>query len=437
LTSKKSEALLAHFEKLHLKNIDLSLARIERLLEALDHPERRLPPAVHVAGTNGKGSTVAFLKAILEAAGYRTHAFISPHLRRFHERIMLANAGGAKPIAEDYLSHILTRAERANRGEPITFFEITTAAAFLAFAENPADIVLLETGLGGRLDATNVITEPLATLLTPISLDHCAYLGNTIEAIAGEKAGILKRGCPAIVSRQTGAALEVIEDRARRLDVPIAAASEAWDAFEQHGRLIFQDEDCLLDLPLPRLAGRHQLDNAGTAIAAARRLEGFKIPQEAIAKGLTSAVWPARLERLSPGKLHDLAPPGSEIWVDGGHNPAAGEAVARALADLDERVPSPIHLIVGMLSTKDAGGFLRHFQGLTQLTATIGIPDHADSYRAEDLAAIAVKEGIAADPAASLEAAFAQSNRAAPGPVRIMVTGSLYLAGRVLEVHGA
>ncbi|MFZ0569828.1 MAG: folylpolyglutamate synthase/dihydrofolate synthase family protein [Rhodomicrobium sp.] len=432
---QKTESLLAGFEKLHPKSIDLSLGRVERLLGALGNPHRRIPPVIHVAGTNGKGSAVAFLKGMLEAAGYRTHAFISPHLRRFHERIMLASPGGARPIGELHLADILSRAEAANGGESITFFEITTAAAFLGFAENPADIVLLETGLGGRLDATNVIDEPLATILTPISLDHCSYLGNTIEAIAFEKAGILKRGRPAIVSRQAESALGVVDARARELGAPVIAADRNWDVFEQQGRLIFQDEDCLLDLPLPRLFGRHQLENAGTAIAAARRLEGFHISEEAIAKGLTTAVWPARLERLPAGKLHELTAPGSEIWLDGGHNPAAGEVVARALADLDERVPSPIHLIVGMLSTKDAGGFLRHFQGLTELAATIQIPGQANAYRAEDLANIAHREGIAANPAGSLEAAFENSRKLARGPVRIMVTGSLYLAGQVLEAH--
>ncbi len=432
---QKTESLLARFETLHPKSIDLSLGRVERLLGALGDPHRRIPPVIHVAGTNGKGSVVAFLKGILEAAGYRAHAFISPHLRKFHERIMLAGQGGARSIGERHLADILSRAEAANRGEPITFFEITTAAAFVAFAENPADVVLLETGLGGRLDATNVIDEPLATILTPISLDHCSFLGNTIEAIAGEKAGILKRGRPAIVSRQADEALGVIEARADALSSPLHAGGRTWDVFEQHGRLVFQDEDCLLDLPLPRLFGRHQFENAGTAIAAARSLEGFHVSEEAIAKGITAAVWPARLERLSPGKLHDLAPEGSEIWVDGGHNPAAGEVVARALADLEERVSSPIHLIVGMLSTKDAKGFLRHFQGLTALAATVEIPGQAAAYKADELANIANRAGIEADPAVSLEAAFARSRKQARGPVRIMVTGSLYLAGHVLEAH--
>ncbi|MBI4723661.1 MAG: bifunctional folylpolyglutamate synthase/dihydrofolate synthase [Rhodomicrobium sp.] len=432
---QKAESLLARLEKLHPKSIDLSLGRVERLLHALGDPHLRLPPVIHVAGTNGKGSVVAFLKGMLEAAGYRPHAFISPHLRRFHERIMLAAPGGARPISEMHLADILGRAEAANGGDPVTFFEITAAAAFLAFAENPADMVLLETGLGGRLDATNVIDAPLASILTPISLDHCSFLGSTIEAIAAEKAGILKRGRPAIVSRQAESVLSVIEERARAIGAPVAAANRSWDVFEQQGRLIFQDEDCLLDLPLPRLFGRHQFENAGTAIAAARRLEGFRVSDAAIAKGLTSAVWPARLERLAPGKLHRLAPPGSEIWVDGGHNPAAGEAVARALADLEERVSSPIHLIVGMLSTKDAGGFLRHFHGLTELAATVEIPGQINAYGAEELADIAQQEGISANPAASLEAAFERSRNSARGPVRIMVTGSLYLAGTVLEAH--
>jgi dihydrofolate synthase/folylpolyglutamate synthase len=317
LKHNKSSALLTRFETLHPKRIDLSLGRVERLLHALGDPQKRLPPVVHVAGTNGKGSVVAFLKSILEAAGYRPHVFISPHLRRFHERIALAAPGGARSISENNLADILARAEAANAGEPITFFEITAAAALLAFSENPADIVLLETGLGGRLDATNVVEAPLATVITPVSLDHCEFLGNTVEQIAGEKAGIIKKGCPVIVSKQMESALAVIEERALALDAPLFAAGRDWDAFEQQGRLIFQDEDGLLDLPMPRLYGRHQLDNAGTAIAAARRLEGFHISEDAIAKGLTHASWPARLERLAPGRLHELAPvPRSGLTAD-------------------------------------------------------------------------------------------------------------------------
>ncbi|MBJ7535259.1 bifunctional folylpolyglutamate synthase/dihydrofolate synthase [Rhodomicrobium vannielii ATCC 17100] len=433
--SSPSDSLLARLQTLHPKSIDLSLGRVHRLLRALGDPHRSIPPVIHVAGTNGKGSVVAFLKAMLEASGYRAHVFTSPHLVRFHERIQLAAQGGARPISESHLADVLARTETANRGEPITFFEITTAAAFLAFAENPADIVLLETGLGGRLDATNVIDEPLATVLTAISIDHCSYLGDSIEAIAGEKAGILKRGRPAIVSRQSDEAMHVIAMRAAALEAPVIAAGASWDVFEQQGHLVYQDEESLLDLPLPRLVGRHQFENAGTAIASARNLEGFHVSEAAIAKGITSAVWPARLERLGPGRLHALAPEGSEIWVDGGHNPAAGEVVARALADLEERVSSPIHLIVGMLSTKDAGGFLRHFQGLPELTATIDIEGQTSAYKADELAAIARREGLAAEPAGSLEEAFAKSRAAAKGPVRIVIAGSLYLAGQVLAAH--
>jgi dihydrofolate synthase/folylpolyglutamate synthase len=430
-----AQELLGKLERLHPKSIDLSLERVLRLLGSLGDPHKAMAPAIHVAGTNGKGSVVAFLKAMLEAAGYRVHIFISPHLRRFNERIALAAPKGAQPIGEAALLDVLQRAESANRGEAITFFEVTTAAAFLAFAEHPADVVLLETGLGGRLDATNVVEQPLMSVLTPISLDHCAFLGDTIEEIAFEKAGILKPGRPAIVSRQTSEAFGVIATRARALGCDLYAAGMDFDAFEQHGRLVFQDADGLLDLPLPRLFGRHQIDNAGVAMAAARSLEGFSISEAGIAHGLTSAQWPARLERLAPGALHEIAAPGSEIWVDGGHNPAAGEVLARALADLDERVSCPIHLIVGMLSTKDASGFLRHFHGLTQTVTTIAIPGQPNAYSARELADIARAEGISAQPADSLEDAFLRSRAASSGPVRIMVTGSLYLAGHVLDTH--
>lgn len=435
VSTSAAQELLQRLESLHPKSIDLSLDRVLRLLDALGNPQRALPPVIHVAGTNGKGSVVAFLKAILQAAGYRVDVFISPHLRRFHERITLSAAGSNAPISDALLADVLTRTEAANKGLPITFFEVTTAAALLAFAENKADVVLLETGLGGRLDATNVVEQPLMTVITPVSLDHCNFLGDTIEQIAFEKAGILKARRPVVVSRQRSEAYGVIAARARELRSELSAAGSTWDAYEQHGRLVFQDRGSLLDLPLPRLFGRHQIDNAATAVAAARRLEGFHITEQHIAEGLTSAVWPARLERLTTGALHEIAAPGSEIWVDGGHNPAAGEVVARALADLEERVSCPIHLIVGMLTTKDAAGFLQHFHGLTELATTIAIPGQANAYSALELAEVARNQGISALPADSLEAAFLRSRDAARGPVRIMVTGSLYLAGHVLEAH--
>ncbi len=432
---KDSSDVLQAFERLHPKSIDLSLDRVRRLLADLGNPQDRVPPVIHVAGTNGKGSTVAFLRAILEAAGYKTHVFISPHLRRFHERIMLAGERGAAPIDEAALVSVLKRTDAANNGAPITFFEITTAAAFLAFSEHPADVLILETGLGGRLDATNVVANPMMTVITPISIDHTGFLGATLADIAGEKAGILKPRAPCVVSRQEEEALDVIATRAAETISPLCIAGMDWDAYEQHGRLVYQDESGLVDLPMPRLLGRHQIDNAGAAVAAARRLPGFRITEEYLGRGLTTAVWPGRLERLGPGALYALAPPGSEIWLDGGHNPAAGEALARALADLEDRVPCPLHLVVGMMSTKDAGGFLGHFKGLTEFVATVSIPGQQNAYESAELAAMARKQGLFAEPATDLEDAFAMSRGFARGPVRILITGSLYLAGHVMDTH--
>ena len=438
MTAPITAELLARFEHLHPKSIDLSLDRIHRLLRALGDPHKAMAPAIHVAGTNGKGSVIAFLRAILEAAGLSVHVFTSPHLRRFNERIALAGPGGAQPISERALHDVLVRAEEANAGQPITFFEITTAAAFLAFAEHPADMVLLETGLGGRLDATNVLDRPKLTVITPISIDHTGFLGDTIEAIAGEKAGILKPGCACVVSRQLDAALDVIKQRALQIGAPLIIAGEQWDAYEQHGRLVFQDGRALLDLPLPRLIGGHQIGNAGTAVAAARTLDGVAISEDNLAKGLVSAMWPARLERLGQGVFSELLPAGSEIWLDGGHNPAAGEVLARAMADLEERVSRPLHLILGMMSTKDALSFLEHFENLASFIATVDIPGQPNAYTAHELCEMARNLGFVAEPAASLRQALELCSREARAPVRVLITGSLYLAGHVLEAqeHG-
>jgi dihydrofolate synthase / folylpolyglutamate synthase len=435
MTAPATAELLARFQQLHPKSIDLSLDRVYRLLTALDNPHEALPPTIHVAGTNGKGSVLAYLRAILEAAGQRVHVFTSPHLRRFNERIALASKNGAQPISDSALHDILSRAESANAGKPITFFEITTVAAFLAFAEYPADIVLLETGLGGRLDATNVIDRPKLTAITPVSIDHTNFLGEAVEAIAAEKAGILKAGSPCIVSRQEDDVLDVIKAKARKVSAPLIIAGEQWDAYEQHGRLVFQDGRELLDLPLPRLAGGHQIGNAGTAIAAARALNGIDIREEHLARGLTTAVWPARLERLSQGPLHELVPPGSEIWLDGGHNVAAAEVLARAMADLEDRVSRPLHLILGMMSTKDAAGFLDHFENLASFVAAVDIPDQPNAYAAQELCAIARHKGFYAEPAGSIRQALEFCLKEVKDPVRILITGSLYLSGHVLEAQ--
>jgi len=427
-----SEAILARMEQLHPEIIDLSLERVNRLLETLGNPQNALNGVVHVAGTNGKGSTIAFLKAILEAAGKRVHVFTSPHLVRFHERIAIAGPNGAQHISEECLSDALTRVELANDGEPITFFEITTAAAFLAFSEVPADYVLLETGLGGRLDATNVVDKPALTIITPVSYDHDRYLGSDLAGIAFEKAGILKKGVPCVLARQLNVSLDVIEIRASELDIPLIPQGQSWDAFEQQGRFVFQTDTSLLDLPLPRLPGRHQIDNAGVAIAGVRALTGETIANTALARGLTSAIWPARLQQLNGTGLEALIANGSEIWLDGGHNASAAQALAHSIAEMEERVPKPLHLICGMMSGKDAQAFFSHFKGLAEWAATIPIPDKDNALDAHELAAIAENSGVAAQHEPDLTHALEASRSRAKGPVRILICGSLYLAGHVL-----
>jgi dihydrofolate synthase/folylpolyglutamate synthase len=431
-----SETLLERLKELHPQSIDLSLGRIERLLAALDHPEKKLPPVVHVAGTNGKGSFIAFTRAIAEALGKGVHVYTSPHLVNFHERIVLAGPHGASPIAENTLVDCLARAEAANGGELITLFEITTAAAFLAFAEVPADLLLLETGLGGRLDATNVVDEPLLTSITPISIDHVSFLGDTVTAIAGEKAGILKPGVPCVVGRQEREAFQVIERCAEAIGAPLHVAGGDFDMYEQHGRLIFQTPSHLLDLPLPRLNGRHQIDNAGAAIAGASILFGDALTTRALELGLTQAEWPARLERLAVGGLHAYVAEGTEIWLDGGHNAAGGQVIAHALAELDERVPRPVHLIFGMMETKDAHAFIAPFKGLVERVYTVPVPDEPNAFSAEALAEIASADGFDVVAAGSVPHALLRSQAALHGPGRLLICGSLYLAGHVLRLHG-
>ncbi|HKA64758.1 MAG TPA: folylpolyglutamate synthase/dihydrofolate synthase family protein [Methyloceanibacter sp.] len=432
-----SVTLLERLKALHPQSIDLSLGRIERLLAALDHPERRLPPVVHVAGTNGKGSLIAFVRAIAEALGKRAHVYTSPHLVNFHERILLAGPDGGTPISEDRLVDCLARAEDANAGELITLFEITTAAAFLAFSETPADLLLLETGLGGRLDATNVVEKPLATSITPISIDHVSFLGNTLAAIATEKAGILKPGVPCIVGRQEAEALQVIEARAGEIGTPLHVFGRDFDVFEQHRRLIFQTESWLIDLPVPRLNGRHQIDNAGAAIATASVAFGDALTIESLERGLTHAEWPARLERLGEGALHQYVGEGTEIWLDGGHNEAGGRAIANALAEFEERVPRAVHLIWGMMETKDAHAFIAPFKGLVERVYTVPIPEEANAFSAEALAEIAASEGFDVTPASGVAHALMQSRAALGRPGRVLICGSLYLAGHTLKLHAS
>jgi len=434
VSTEPSDVILERLERLHPKEIDLSLDRVHRLLKVLGNPHEQLKGVIHVAGTNGKGSVVAYLKAMLEADGKSVHVFTSPHLVRFNERIVVGSPVGGRPISESLLSETLLRTEKANAGEPITFFEITTAAAFLAFAEHPADYVLLETGLGGRLDATNVISQPALTVITPVSHDHERFLGSELKGIAFEKAGILKRGVPCIVSRQAPEVLEVIEARAHELDVPLIVQGQSWDAYEQHGRLVFQTETSLLDLPLPQLHGRHQIDNAGTALAAARSLPHQTIGTGAMAEGLVTAQWPARLQNLTGSALLAHLPEGSEIWLDGGHNEAAARVLAHAMAEMEERSPLPLHLVCGMMEGKDAGAFFAQFSTLAEWAATVPIPGKNNSYPAAELAEIVRVAGIDAEPLGGFVPALKASTARSGGPVRVLICGSLYLAGEVLAL---
>jgi dihydrofolate synthase / folylpolyglutamate synthase len=418
-----SDAILDRLTRLHPKVIDLTLDRMHRLLAALGDPQARVAPVVHIAGTNGKGSTLAMIRAGLEAAGGRVHAYTSPHLVRFRERIRIAG----ELISEASLADLLDEAEAANHGEPITFFEITTAAAFLAFARDPAEWTLLEVGLGGRLDATNVVI-PRLCVITPVSVDHQQYLGETLAEIAAEKAGILKRGVPCIVGPQHEAALEVIEARAARVGAPLLAHGQHWQVSAERDRLVFQDEDGLLDLPLPALGGPHQVANAGAALAALRHLG---IEETACEAALTRAVWPGRMQRLVHGPLVRAAPD-AQILLDGGHNPAAGLALAAALAALPSR---PTHLVCGMLNTKDVSGFLRPLAPHAATFTAVPIPGEPNSLPADATADFAARSGHRARVAESVAEAVARIAAHTPR-ARILVCGSLYLAGRVLRENG-
>jgi dihydrofolate synthase/folylpolyglutamate synthase len=431
----RSTAILNRLLSLHPKEIDLSLDRVLRLLTAMERPDHRLPPVIHVAGTNGKGSVTAFMRSMLEAAGYRVHVYTSPHLVRFHERIRIGAEGGAEFVDDDVLVEALLHVERINDGQPITHFEITTAAAMQIFADNPADLTLLEVGLGGRLDATNVVADPLTTVITPIAIDHERFLGDTVAEIAGEKAGIIKRQRPVIVGPQPDAALPVIERIAAALRAPLLIAGQDWQAYPERGRLVYQDLDGLLDLPPPRLVGRHQFSNAGTAITALRSAD-LRLPVEAIEEGLQAADWPARMQRLTTGRLVDRFEPSvGEIWLDGGHNAGASAAIAEFMADLEERAPRPLRLVVGMVATKNPEAFLAPFAGLARSLIAVPVPGHAD-IPPRQLAAAAKTHGIDASVAEDFIDALEKIAGESPDPpARILICGSLYLAGQVLAAN--
>ncbi|WP_411351657.1 bifunctional folylpolyglutamate synthase/dihydrofolate synthase [Leisingera aquaemixtae] len=421
--TQTSDAILARMMALHPKIIDLTLDRVWRLLEALDNPQDKLPPVIHLAGTNGKGSTQAMIRAGLEGMGKSVHAYTSPHLARFHERIRLAGA----LISEQHLTEVLDECYARNGGENITYFEITTVAGLLAFSRTPADYALLEVGLGGRLDATNVIT-PALSVITPVSIDHEQFLGNTLAKIAGEKAGIIKRGVPVVVGPQPDEAMEVIEATAARLGAPLIAHGQHWHVWEERGRLVFQDETGLLDLPLPVLLGAHQIQNAGAALAALRHLGADEAACEA---AMLNAEWPARMQKLKTGPLVEAAPE-AELWLDGGHNAAAGVALADVLAKLPER---PTHLICGMLNTKDVRGYMAPLAPHVASLTAISIPDEVNTLSAGETEAAAksvgIEAGTAESPLAALQAIIARDPQA-----RVLICGSLYLAGHILRENG-
>jgi len=429
--------LLARLSALHPKNIDLSLARMQRLLAQLDHPERKLPPVIHVAGTNGKGSTIAYLRAVLEAAGLRVHVYTSPWLVRINESVRLGRVGGGVLVGDDELRAALLHCERVNAGEAITRFEIETAAALYLFAQHAADVVLLETGLGGRLDATNVIETPAACVLTAIGMDHTEFLGESLTAIAGEKAGIIKRGVPVICAEQAPDAMAVIAAQAKKMRAPLHAAGESWHVSAEHGRMVYQDEQGLLDLVAPKLFGRHQFDNAGLAIATLRASQIFKLDHAAYEAGIARAEWPARMQRLTSGALVEQAPRDAEIWLDGGHNADGGRVIAAALGDLEERVSRPLVVIAGMMGNKDADAFFANFAGLTRHIIAVPIPERGNAMPVDRLADAARRLGMRVETASGVDAALRALTRLAyEVPPRILIAGSLYLAGHVLAANG-
>lgn len=439
MTILTAERQIEHLLTLHPKGFDLSLDRVSRLLDKLGNPQDRLPPVIHIAGTNGKGSCAAFSRALLEAQGYLVHTHTSPHLVNWHERYRLAADGGGRLVDDATFADAISRVAEANDGQKITVFEILTAVGFVLFSEHPADVAIMEVGLGGRFDATNVIRKPAVSIIMPVSLDHEAYLGDRVELIAAEKAGIIKRGCPVVVGAQEyDAALEVLVDTAERLGCPLSLYGQDFLAFEENGRMVYQDDNGLMDLNPPRLPGRHQFANAAAALAGVKAA-GFPLSERAIDHAMTSVSWPGRMQKLSQGRLTELAPEGAEIWLDGGHNPGAGVVIAEALAEQEEKSQRPLFIIAGMINTKDQSGYFQAFKGLARHVYTVPVDLSESSVPNDELAIRAAEAGLSAEPVSSVASALQllrdtwDEAEAAP---RILIGGSLYLAGAVLAENG-
>ncbi|TPI46269.1 bifunctional folylpolyglutamate synthase/dihydrofolate synthase [Mesorhizobium sp. B2-9-1] len=437
MTTLSAEREIEHLMTLHPKGFDLSLDRVTGLLERLGNPQDRLPPVIHIAGTNGKGSCAAFARALLESAGHLVHVHTSPHLVNWHERYRLAAEGGGKLVEDDIFAEAIARVAEANGGQKITVFEILTAVTFILFSEHPAEAAIIEVGLGGRFDATNIIKRPAVSVIMPISMDHEAYLGDRVELIAAEKAGIMKRGCPVVIGAQeSDTALQVLIESAERLDCPTVVYGQDFLAFEENGRMVYQDGDGLMDLPSPRLPGRHQYANAAAAIAAVKAA-GFEIGHRAAERAMTHVAWPARMQKLTQGKLVELAPKGAEIWLDGGHNPGAGIVVAEALAEQEEKNPRPLVLISGMINTKDQTGYFSAFKGLARHVYTVPVTSSDAGVPNDELALRAEEAGLSAEPVSSVANALMLLRDSWDGPApRILIGGSLYFAGAVLAQNG-
>jgi dihydrofolate synthase/folylpolyglutamate synthase len=436
---RRAEALINALSVAHPKGFDLSLDRIRRLLDRLGNPHDHLPPVIHIAGTNGKGSVSAFCRALIEAAGLRVHVHTSPHLVRWHERYRIGATNGGRLVDDGQLAEAIQRVTDANHGEHITVFELLSAVGFVLFSEHPAEAAVLEVGLGGRLDATNVIARPAVSVIMPIALDHQSYLGDRIELIAAEKAGIIKPGAPVVIGFQNhDEARDVLVETADRRGCPVSVYGQDFLAFEEHGRMVYQDDSGLMDLPLPRLPGRHQLANAAAAIRACI-VAGFPVTQLTAELAMETVNWPARMQRLHHGALVDLAPAGSEIWLDGGHNPHAGVALAEAFADLEDQRERPLFLISGMINTKDPTGYFRAFEGMARHVFTVPVPASEAGIDPAILAAMATEAGLSAEPISSPAAALSLLretwNRLEAAP-RILIGGSLYLAGDILRDNG-
>jgi len=440
VTQTTAADAIEHLMGLHPKGFDLSLDRITGLLERLGNPHENLPPVIHIAGTNGKGSAASFCRAVMEAQGSSTHVHTSPHLVHWNERYRIGQKGGPGQLVEDAaFVDAIRRVAKANDGRAITVFELLTAVMFVLFSEHPADAAIVEVGLGGRFDATNVIKRPAACLIMPISMDHQAYLGDRVELIAAEKAGIIKPGVPVVLGfQQEDAARDTVESTAERLGCPITIYGQDYHAHEEHGRLVYQDEFGLADLTLPQLPGRHQLANAAAAIRTIKAA-GFDIAEHAMEEGLQRAQWPGRMQRMTDGLVAELAPRGSEIWLDGGHNPAAGHAVAEMIAELEEKRPRPLFLVSGMINTKDPVGYFEAFSGMAKHVYTVPVTGSEAGIDPVVLAEDAADAGLSAQPAASLHQALSllrEDFDMLEAPPRILIGGSLYLVGDVLRENG-